>query len=79
MIAAGAVSEKLRSPAVGFNLVYNADGKPVVTVVESNNPTPHLINNKDIAAGSGANRATLLNKNPDGTYGRKSIWRELIR
>ena len=79
VIAAGAVSEKLKSPAVGFNLVYNADGKPVVTVVESNNPTPHTINNKDIAAGSGVNRATLLNKNPDGTYGRKSIWRELIR
>jgi type IV pilus assembly protein PilY1 len=79
VIAGGVVSEKLKSPAVGFNLVYNADGKPVITVVESNNPTPQLIDNKDIAAGSGANRATLLNKNPDGTYGKKSIWRELIR
>ena len=73
------MSEKLNSPAVGFNLVYNANGKPVVTVVESNNPTPHLIVNKDIAAGGSGNRTTILNKNPDGTYGRKSIWRELIR
>jgi type IV pilus assembly protein PilY1 len=79
VIAGGVVSEKLKSPAVGFNLVYNAQGKPVVTVVESNNPTPQLIDNKDIAAGSSSNRSTLLNQNPDGTYGRKSIWRELVR
>ena len=78
-IAAGVVSEKLSAPAVGFNLVYNSDGKPVVTVVEANDPTPHLIDRKDIAAGGGANRTTLLDKNPDNTYGRKSIWRELIR
>ena len=78
-IAAGVVSEKLSAPAVGFNLVYDSDGKPVVTVVEANDPTPHLIDRKDIAAGGGANRTTLLDKNPDNTYGRKSIWRELVR
>lgn len=79
VISSGVVSEKLNSPAVGFNLIYDANGKPVVTVVESNDPTPHLIDKKDIASGSGSNRTTLLNQNPDGTYGRKSIWRELIR
>ncbi len=79
VISSGLVSEKLKSPAVGFNLVYDASGKPVVTVVESNNPTPHTIDNKDIATGNGSNRTTILNLNPDGTYGRKSIWRELIR
>ena len=79
VLASGLVSEKLNSPAVGYNLVYDANGKAVVTVVESNNPTPHLIVNKDIAAGGSGNRATILNLNPDGTYGRKSIWRELIR
>jgi type IV pilus assembly protein PilY1 len=77
--AAGVVSEKLNSPAVGFNIVYDSDGKPVITVVESDNPTPHTIENKDIAQdGSGA-RTTIFNKNLDGTYGRKSIWRELTR
>jgi type IV pilus assembly protein PilY1 len=75
----GIVSEKLNSPAVGFNLVYDASGKPVVTVVESNDPTPHLIDRKDIASGGGSSRSTLLNKNPDQTYGTKNIWRELIR
>jgi type IV pilus assembly protein PilY1 len=76
--AGGIVSEKLNSPAVGFNLVYDKDGKPVITVVEANNPTPHLLDSPNIA-GNADNRTTLFNKNPDGTYGRKSIWRELIR
>ncbi len=80
VIGSSLVSEKLKSPVVGYNLVYNSDGKPVVTVVESNNPTPHTINNKDVAAGSGGgNRSTLFNKNSDGTYGKKSNWRELFR
>ncbi len=80
VIGSSLVSEKLKSPIVGYNLVYNSDGKPVVTVVESNNPTPHTINNKDVAAGSGGgNRTTLFNKNSDGTYGKKSNWRELFR
>lgn len=79
VIASGVVSEKLKSPAVGFNLVYDANGKPVVTVVESSNPTPHLINNKNVASGGSSKRATLFNLNADGTYGKKSIWRELIR
>jgi type IV pilus assembly protein PilY1 len=75
----GIVSEKLNSPVVGYNLVYNASGKPVITVVESNDPTPHLIDKKDVASGGGSNRTTLLNKNTDNTYGKKNIWRELIR
>jgi type IV pilus assembly protein PilY1 len=79
VIAAGPVSEKLKSPVVGFNLVYDASGKPVVTAVESDNPTPQLIKNKNIATGGSSKRSTLFNKNTDGTYGRKSIWRELIR
>jgi type IV pilus assembly protein PilY1 len=76
------VSEKLNTPAVGFNLTYK-DGKPVVSVVESNDPTPHQLKQKDVAGGSGAERSTVFNKNDgpgqDGTYGKRSIWRELIK
>lgn len=77
--AGGVVSEKLNTPAVGFNIVYNADRKPVVSVVESNDPTPHHLKNKDIAANSDATRDTVYEKYDDGTYGKRSIWRELIR
>jgi type IV pilus assembly protein PilY1 len=70
------VSEKLRSPAVGYNLIYDQEGNPVVAVVEADDPTPHLIDNKDIARG-GSNRTTLFKRNDDNTYGRKYIWREL--
>lgn len=73
------VSEKMKTPAVGFNLIYNSAGKPVITVTGSDDPTPTLIDNKDVAAGGGGNRTKLFNQNPDGTYGKKSIWRELTR
>lgn len=73
------VSERLDTPSVGFNLVYDKEGKPVVTVVETDDPTPHLIVNSEVANKGGNSRTNLFNKNPDGTYGTKSIWRELIR
>ena len=79
IIAGGVVSEKLNTPAVGFNIVYDQDRKPVVSVVESNDPTPHHLKNKDVAANSDATRETVYEKYDDGTYGRRSIWRELIR
>jgi type IV pilus assembly protein PilY1 len=73
------VSEKMNTPAVGFNVLYK-DGKPSVSVVGSNDPTPRAIQQKDVAAKSGgSNRTTVLKDNPDGTYGRRSIWRELFR
>lgn len=79
IIAGGVVSEKLNTPAVGFNIVYDADRKPVVSVVESNDPTPHHLKNKDVAANSDSTRDTVYEKFGDGTYGKRSIWRELIR
>lgn len=79
IIAGGVVSEKLNTPAVGFNIVYDQDRKPIVSVVESNDPTPHHLKNKDVAANSDATRETVYEKYDDGTYGRRSIWRELIR
>lgn len=79
IIAGGVVSEKLKTPAVGFNIVYDQDRKPIVSVVESNDPTPQHLKNKDVAANSDATRNTVYEKYDDGTYGRRSIWRELIR
>ena len=72
------VSEKLNTPAVGYNLTYK-DGKPVISVVESNDPTPRQIKQKDVAGQSGTVRSTVLEQYPDGTYGKRSIWRELIK
>ena len=77
-IAGGIVSEKLSAPAVGFNVLYDSAGNPKVSVTLSNDPDSNLTKNSDIAKG-GASRTTLLDKNPDNTYGKKSIWRELIR
>lgn len=78
-IAGGLISEKLNAPAVGYNVLYDSEGKPVITVVESNDPTPKQTKNKNAATNNTNNRTTLLNKNPDSTYGKKNIWRELIR
>lgn len=79
IIPGGVVSEKLNTPAVGFNILYDQDRKPVVSVVESNDPTPRQLRNRDIAAGSDTSRTTVYERYDDGTYGRRSIWRELIR
>jgi type IV pilus assembly protein PilY1 len=75
----GLVSEKLNAPSVGFNLEYDANGQPVITVVESSNPTPHLIDKSGAASGGTGNRTTIFPLNSDGTYGVKSIWRELTK
>lgn len=73
------VSEKMLTPAVGFNLMYK-DGKPTVTAVGSNDPTPRFIQQRNVAGRSGdSNRTTVLQHNNDNTYGRRSIWRELFR
>lgn len=73
----GIVSERVNSPIVGYNVLYDSDGKPKITVVEANNPTPHDFDGSDVAGSAGL-RNTLLRKNDDNTYGRKYIWRELI-
>lgn len=79
IVAGGLVSEKLNTPAVGFNIVYDSDRKPVVSVVESNDPTPQQLKNKDVAANSESTRNTVFEKFIDQTFGKRSIWRELIR
>lgn len=59
------VSTITSSPVVGFNVVY-IDGKPKVSIVTADNPTPKLIPDVPFSgSGSGFTRT-------------RSIWRELI-
>jgi type IV pilus assembly protein PilY1 len=77
-VTGNVVSEKLNSPAVGYNFVYSPDGRITTTVVEADNPTPHLLQNPDpLNENESGARETIMNKNENGTYGRKYIWREL--
>ena len=73
------VSERLSSPAVGFNLIYDSTGAPVVTVVESNDPTPHKLVRSNVVGRDASSRNNVLDPNSNGTYGKRSIWRELTQ
>ena len=54
------------APIVGINIVY-IDGKPVVSIVTSKNPTPQLI--PDVPFSDSGN----------GFQKKRVIWRELIQ
>ena len=79
------VSEKLNAPVVGFNLVYDSEGTPKVIYTDPTGDSKRL-NYGDGAlrgAASSAKRTTVFRKNNgvggDGTYGKRSNWRELIK
>ncbi|NOU25339.1 MAG: hypothetical protein HOO90_07365 [Methylotenera sp.] len=59
------VSARTNSPTVGFNVVY-VDGKPKVSIVTADDPTPKLLPDVPFSS-SGA-----------GFQKKRSIWRELI-
>jgi len=64
-LATDIVSTRTNAPTVGFNVVY-IDGKPKVSIVTADDPTPKLIPGIPFS-GSGT-----------GFQKRRSIWRELI-
>ena len=77
------VSEKLNAPVVGFNLFYK-NGVPKVVYTKPDGSTGRLNGGDDVLGGtSSAKRPTVLRKNDgagqDGTYGKRSIWRELVK
>jgi len=80
LLPGGIVSESTNSPIVGFNVSYTKDGKPVLKIVESNNPTSRIANTKDWAVGGGNKSDYLLAPSCPtcNTFGRKYNWRELI-
>lgn len=59
------VSARTNSPTVGFNVVY-VDGKPKVSIVTADDPTPKLLPNVPFPG------------SPIGFQKKRSIWRELI-
>ncbi|MGS7457273.1 hypothetical protein, partial [Mycobacterium tuberculosis] len=43
LLASGLVSERMTTPAVGYNIVYDGNGVPHVVVTGSNDPTPQQL------------------------------------
>lgn len=74
----GVVSERLGSPSAGFGVVYDASGNVTVINRGADGSTVDL-KNKKLSSDGGSDRTTIFKKNGDGTYGQKSIWRELSK
>lgn len=81
LLNSGVVSEKMLTPAVGFNVVYDKNGTPHVAVTGSTDPTPQMsdMGNKVFSEGNPSNATQIFNQKPNGSYGTKQSWRELIQ
>ena len=81
LLASGIVSERMTTPAVGYNIVYDGNGVPHVVVTGSNDPTPQQLSLDDQVFGlSNTAKSTVIFKQKDnGSYGTKQSWHELIQ
>lgn len=81
LLASGIVSEKMTTPAVGYNIVYDSKGVPHVVVTGSNDPTPQQLSMDDQVFGvSGTGTTTeIFKQKTNGSYGTKQSWHELIQ
>lgn len=82
LLNSGIVSERMTTPAVGFNIVYdNATNTPHVVVTGSDDPTPRQLKlDDDIFKQSGSGSFTeIFKQKSNGSYGTKQSWRELIQ
>lgn len=81
LLASGLVSERMTTPAVGYNIVYDGNGVPHVVVTGSNDPTPQQLSLDDQVFGlSNTTKSSVIFKQKDnGSYGTKQSWRELIQ
>lgn len=83
MLPSGIVSERLTTPAVGFNLVYDQNHVPHVVVTGSDDPTPRQLNLDDSILGNmngGIGAADyIFKRRSNGSYGTKQTWHELIQ
>jgi type IV pilus assembly protein PilY1 len=75
------VSERMISPAVGYNVVYDGKNVPHIVVTGSNDPTPEQLSLDDQVFGiSGTGKSgNIFKQKSNGSYGTKQSWRELIQ
>lgn len=83
MLQSGLVSEKLTTPAVGFNLVYDQNNVPQILVTGSDDPTPRHLQMDDQVLSKqnpgGAEIDNIFKRRENGSYGTKQSWHELIQ
>lgn len=81
ILPSGIVSERMTSPAVGYNIVYDSKNVPHVVVTGSNDPTPQQLSLDDQVFGiSGVGKTgNIFKQKSNGSYGTKQSWRELIQ
>ncbi len=81
LLTSGIVSERMTTPAVGYNIVYDGNGVPHVVVTGSNDPTPQQLSLDDQIFGlSGSSKSTeIFKQKTNGSYGTKQSWHELIQ
>ena len=83
MLPSGLVSERLTTPAVGFNLVYDQNNVPHIMVTGSDDPTPRQVNMDEQIFGKGNGGPgeidNIFKRRENGSYGTKQSWHELIQ
>ncbi|KQT41269.1 hypothetical protein ASG44_12585 [Methylophilus sp. Leaf459] len=83
MLPSGLVSERLTTPAVGFNLVYDQNNVPHVLVTGSDDPTPRQVNMDEQVFGKTSGGPGVIDnifkRRENGSYGTKQSWHELIQ
>lgn len=81
MLPSGLVSERLTTPAVGYNIVYGSNGVPHVVVTGSTDPTPQQLSLDDQVFGVSASGKIneIFKQKSNGSYGTKHSWHELIQ
>jgi type IV pilus assembly protein PilY1 len=80
-LASGVVSERLLSPAVGYNIVYDSSGVAHVMATLSNDPTSDRSKLGDLllADPDMGGVDEIFKQKTNGSYGTKQSWHELIQ
>ena len=77
-LTGGIVSDILNAPIAGLNLLFDKDGKPKVGLTKTNKPSSEFTTHSGAAEKTGK-RVNMLELNDNGTYGKRKLWRELVR